>query len=231
MCTLKMLDKMFRFANKIVLIIAVSLFISNQLKAQHEQRDEHVADTHAEHADTEKEFNPGEFAIEHVSDSYDWHITSIGEKHFSIPLPVILYSKNPELHDGKAFHIFMSSKFHHGHSPHKGFQISHSEEFKGKIVELDAEGHEVGKPIDISITKTIAGSIISAIILIWLVFVVAGLAKRNKGKAPSGLQNLIEPVILFIRDEVAKPAIGEQKYEKFMPFLPVSYTHLRAHET
>jgi F-type H+-transporting ATPase subunit a len=210
---------MFRFANKILLIVAVSLLIPNQLLAQHEQKDEHSADTHAEHAGAEKKFNPGEFAIEHVSDSYDWHITSIGEKHISIPLPVILYSKNPELHDGKAFHIFMSSKFHHGHSSYKGFQISHSEEFNGKIVEIDAEGHELGKPIDISITKAIAGLIFSAVILIWLVLSVAGLAKRNKGKSPSGLQNLFEPVIIFIRDEVAKPAIGEKKYEKFMPFL------------
>src|SRR5690606_5238383 len=28
-----------------------------------------------------------------------------------------------------------------------------------------------------------------------------------------------EPIILFVRDEIAKPAIGDKKYEKFMPFL------------
>jgi F-type H+-transporting ATPase subunit a len=157
--------------------------------------------------------------IEHVLDAHDWHILSIGDKHISVPLPVMLYSKNPELHDGKSFHAFMSSKFHHGHDDYKGFRLSHSEENKGKIVEVDAKGHEVGKPIDISITKAIAGAIVAAIVLVWLLFATVRISKRNAGKAPTGLQNLIEPVILFIRDEVAKPAIGDKKYKKFMPFL------------
>ena len=55
--------------------------------------------------------------------------------------------------------------------------------------------------------------------LFWLVFSIAGSAKRNKGKAPTGVQNAFEPIILFIRDEVAKPAIGDKKFEKYMPFL------------
>ncbi|HYQ55835.1 MAG TPA: F0F1 ATP synthase subunit A, partial [Draconibacterium sp.] len=73
--------------------------------------------------------------------------------------------------------------------------------------------------IDISITKAIAGVLVSVIILFWLLFTTAKLARKNQGKAPSGLQNLMEPVIIFIRDEIAKPAIGDYKYEKFMPFL------------
>jgi F-type H+-transporting ATPase subunit a len=77
----------------------------------------------------------------------------------------------------------------------------------------------VGKPIDISVTKTVAGVLVSVIILFLLIFSVVRSTKRNKGKAPSGLQNLVEPVIIFIRDEIAKPAIGDKKYEKFMPFL------------
>ena len=208
---------MLKLSKAILTIFTLLLVGIYPIFAQHgheNEQDAHATDSH----DTEG-FNAGEFVIDHVSDAYDWHITSFGDKHISIPLPIILYSKNPELHGGKSLHIFMSSKFHHGHSAYKGFQISHSEEFNGKIVELDTHGHEIGKPIDISITKTIAGVLVSVIILFWLVFSVAGSAKRNKGKAPSGVQNLFEPIIIFIRDEVAKPAIGENKYEKFMPFL------------
>lgn len=213
---------MLKLTKGFVIVFFLSLVSFGPLQAQHGHEEEQSHST--EHAATnehheEESFNAGEFVIDHVSDSYDWHITSFGDKHISIPLPIILYSKKPELHDGKAFHVFMSSKFHHGHSDYEGFRISHSEEFDGKIVELDAGGHEVGKPIDISITKAIAGSLVSVVILLWLVFSVASSARKSKGKAPSGLQNLIEPVIFFIRDEVAKPAIGEHKYEKFMPFL------------
>lgn len=207
---------MLKLSKEIFILFALSIIGFVPLYAQHEPANEHATTTDSH----EKEaFNAGEFVIDHVSDSYDWHITSFGEKHISIPLPIILYSKNPEWHDGKAFNVFMSSKFHHAHSAYKGFQISQSEEFKGKIVELDAQNHEFGKPIDISITKTIAAVFVSVIILFWLVFSVAGSAKKNKGKAPKGIQNLFEPIILFIRDEVAKPAIGDKKYEKFMPFL------------
>jgi F-type H+-transporting ATPase subunit a len=214
---------MLKLTKGFFLILSLSILSLGPLQAQHgnDAESAHVSDAHAatdEHQE-EEGFNAGEFVIDHVSDSYDWHITSFGDKHISIPLPIILYSKHPELHEGKAFHVFMSSKFHHGHDAYKGFKISQGEAFKGKIVELDAGGHEIGKPIDISITKTIAGVIASVIILFWLLFTVARSAEKNKGKAPSGVQNLLEPIILFIRDEVAKPAIGEHKYEKFMPFL------------
>jgi F-type H+-transporting ATPase subunit a len=212
---------MLKLSKGIFILIALSLLSFDQLFAQHGQEAEpiHASETHVSDSHEDEKFNAGEFVIDHVSDSYDWHITSFGEKNISIPLPIILYSKNPDLHEGKAFHVFMSSKFHHGHTAYQGFQISRSEEFAGKIVELDSHGVELGKPIDISITKTIAGVLVSVIILFWLVFTIAGSTKRNKGKAPTGVQNAFEPIILFIRDEVAKPAIGDKKYEKFMPFL------------
>jgi F-type H+-transporting ATPase subunit a len=165
---------------------------------------------------SEEKFDAGKFVIEHVLDAYDWHIASVGEKHISVPLPVILYSQHPELHDGKKLHIFMSSKFHHGHDVYKGFRISHSEEFNGKIVELDEQEHEIGRPLDLSITKAIAGAMVSVIVLFSLLFTAVRTAKHNRGKAPSGVQNLIEPVIVFIRDEIAKPSIGEKNYKKFM---------------
>jgi F-type H+-transporting ATPase subunit a len=113
----------------------------------------------------------------------------------------------------------MSTKFHHAQEEYLGFRISHSKEFEGKIVELDANGTEIGKPIDFSITKVIAELLLTVVLLVWIFISMAAKATKNRGKAPSGMQNLLEPVILFVRDEVAIPTIGEKKYEKYMPFL------------
>ena len=208
---------MLKLFKGIFIFFTFLLFVTVPAIAQHNSHEgEH---SQATESHEEKSFNAGEFVMDHVSDAHEWHIFSVGETHISIPLPIILYSENPELHNGKSLSFFMSSKFHHGHEDYNGFRLSQSEENKGKIVEVDANGHELGKPLDVSITKTVAGIIVSVIILFWLVFSVASSAKRNKGKAPSGIQNLFEPIILFIRDEIAKPAIGEKKYEKYMPFL------------
>ncbi len=166
-----------------------------------------------------EKFNAGKFIIEHVSDAYEWHVVSFGDKHISIPLPVILYSKHPDLHEGKSFNMFMSSKFHHGNEAYNGFRISESKEFEGKIVELDSGGNEIGKPFDISITKVVAELLITLVILFWIFISVAAKAAKNINKAPTGLQNLLEPIIIFIRDQVAKPTIGDKKYERYMPFL------------
>ncbi len=203
-----------KIAKGILLLLALAAINFTNIYAQnHNGSEEHGQEAHKGNA-----FEAGKFVIEHVSDSYDWHILTIGETQVSVPLPVILYSSRPELHGGQRFFVFMSSKFHHGHAEYKGFRISQSEGNEGKIVELE-DGNEVGKPFDVSITKTIAGVIVSVIILLLIAMSVAKSAKKRRGVAPTGLQNLIEPVIIFIRDEVAKPAIGEKKFEKFVPFL------------
>ena len=167
--------------------------------------------TEAEHA--ENSFDPGEFIVHHVSDSYEWHIATFGETDISIPLPIILYSKQ----DG--WHFFLSSKFHNPDHQYRNFRTVHTGENAGKIEELNNHGEVIGLPIDLSITKAVAGILISVSILLWIFLTVAKSAKRNPDKAPTGLQNLLEPVIIFIRDEVAKPTIGDKKFEKFMPFL------------
>ena len=204
---------MLKYSTGIFLIFILNILFALNVAAE----ELHEVVTSGSHE--EEEFNAGKFIIEHVSDSYEWHVVSFGETHISIPLPILLYSKNPELHGGKSFHVFMSSKFHHGHESYNGFKISHSKEFEGKIVELDANGTELGKPIDFSVTKVVAEIMFTVILLFWIFISMAAKAVRNKDKAPSGLQNLLEPVILFIRDQVARPTIGDKKYEKYMPFL------------
>jgi F-type H+-transporting ATPase subunit a len=158
-------------------------------------------------------FNAGKFVIEHVSDAYEWHITSIGNRHITVPLPVILYSKS------KGLNIFSSSKFHHGHDAWNGFAIAQEGPYEGKIVELDDAGNFVGRPWDFSITKTVAGLLAGSLVVLLLLITVARSAKNSAGRAPRGMHNLVEPIIVFIRDEVAIPAIGDKKFERFMPFL------------
>lgn len=159
--------------------------------------------------DSEEEFNAGTMIVEHIIDAHEWHLWDIGDKHVSIPLPVILYD------EGK-FHLFMSSKFHHGHSSYRGYEIAHEEPNKGSIVRAD--NHKI-KPLDLSITKNVV-SLFFSIIMILLIFstVAKGYTKR-KNQAPKGIQSVLEPLIIFIRDDVAKASIGEKKYEKFLPFL------------
>jgi len=169
--------------------------------------------TKQETTSNSEEFNAGKFVIEHVSDAFEWHILTVGETHVSVPLPIILYSSD------KGWNFFMSSKFHHGHETYNGFRIEQEGENEGKIVEVNEQGEVVGLPIDLSITKTVAGIFVSVIVLLLIFLNIAKTAKRNAGKAPSGMQNLFEPIILFIRDDVARPAIGEHRYEKFMPYL------------
>lgn len=169
----------------------------------------------------QEEFNAGENIIEHIIDSHEWHIATWGHTHISIPLPVIL------IHDGNLY-AFWSSKFHHGHASYKGFRLETEGEYKGKIVHYPSYNYldeeivaEDGPslPLDLSITKNVAALLINMILLSWIFISVARAYKRREGQAPKGLQSLLEPLILFIRDDVAKAAIGEKKYEKYLPFL------------
>ena len=158
----------------------------------------------------EEGFNPGTFILDHIGDAYDWHILTYNKHPVSIPLPVILYSKQ------SGFHVFMSSKFHHGHENYKGFRIAgKGEQNEGKVVEL-ATGERPA--LDISITKNVFALFVSIAIFLWIFISVANTYVRRGNQAPKGLQSWVEPVILFVRDDIARPAIGH-KYKQFMPYL------------
>ncbi|MDP3444459.1 MAG: F0F1 ATP synthase subunit A, partial [Ignavibacteria bacterium] len=165
---------------------------------------------HDNHSKDEK-FDAGSMIIGHIVDAYEWHIATLGETHISIPLPVILY-------DEGQWHFFLSSKFHHGHEAYKGYEIATEGMVKGKIIRKLDDGTYI-RPWDFSITKNVAAIFISSFVMI-LIFMSVGKAyKRTRKHAPTGFQSLIEPVIVFIRDEVARTSIGEKHYEKFLPYL------------
>ncbi|MFU8842300.1 MAG: F0F1 ATP synthase subunit A [Bacteroidales bacterium] len=158
--------------------------------------------------DSEDGYDPGAVIFDHILDAHDWHIMDIGKTHVSIPLPVIL------IHKGKLY-AFLSSKFHHGHDEYKGFKLMTKGDNKGKIVHV-----ETGElPLDFSITKNVASLFISILFLSILLIHVGKQYNKTRGRAPRGVQSFLEPLILFVRDDIAKASIGEHRYERFVPFL------------
>ena len=158
-----------------------------------------------------EKFSPGEFMLEHVGDNHEWHITTIGHTIIAIPLPVIVYSKV------SGWKIFLSSKFEHGTKSYVNFEIAKEGPHKGKIVENTDKGQIA--PLDLSITKVVFSLIISAGLILFLFISIAKKYQKNPNKAPKGIQSALEPLILFVRDDIARPSIGEKNYEKFMPYL------------
>jgi len=176
-----------------------------------------AGDSGAEHG--EKKFDAGAMIMEHIGDSHGWHLWGKGHNAVSVPLPIIIYSGE------RGITTFMSSSFHHGEMTYKGYRLTE----KGKIEavqqmdEVPAESAAIDEKvnasiIDFSITKNVAALLFSIILILWMFISVAKSYARRKGEAPKGLQSLIEPLVVFVRDDIAKASIGP-KYEKFMPYL------------
>jgi len=161
----------------------------------------------------EKKFNAGEMIIEHVIDQHEWHIAEIGGTHITVPLPIIL------LDNGKPV-FFMSSKFHHGTEVYNGYKLGTEKPYKGKIYKVKTDGtpDETATIIDLSITKNVFALFFGIAVILFLLISVAKTYTKRRGMAPKGLQSWIEPLIIFIRDDVAKPAIGKH-YQRYLPFL------------
>ncbi len=188
-------------------------------------------DTEDAHAVSENELDYGSVIMHHISDDYVFQV--FGSVH--LPLPIIIYEK------GEGFHIFNSNKLlvqDEKHLSNGKFYYHHG---KLMIPVLDAEGHvqhdENGNVIgkaearlgdlftgnpnvfyNFSVTKNVFGLFLSIFILLLIFMSVAKTYKKNPNAAPKGLQGMMEIIIVFVRDEIAKPFIGN-KYEKFMPYL------------
>jgi F-type H+-transporting ATPase subunit a len=159
-------------------------------------------EAHDAHApEPEKELNVSEVIIHHVLDDHVWHISD----NLVIHLPIIVYSKE------KGLDIFSSANFyeHHQIVPYKGYKLEHNH------IYLEETNKAV---LDLSITKNVAMLLINAALLLVVFLSVATAYKRNQGRAPKGLQSFIEPVIVFVKDEIVKPNIGHH-YEKYLPYM------------
>ena len=151
-------------------------------------------------ASEEKGFNPTPHILHHIADSYEWHLWG----DVSIPLPVILYTEGN-------FDVFMSSDFHHGKSKvikgDRTYKIDHHH-----IIEENNK-----KIVNLSITKNVASMLFSGLLLVLIVLKASRAYKKTK-TAPKGLQAFLEPLILFVREDIIKSNIGP-KHEKYTMFL------------
>lgn len=168
------------------------------------------------------------YIIHHIKDSHDFSLFSYtdGEgvrKHFGFPLPVIVYTS-------QGLVSFMSSEFHHNDDGHvivekDGLKFA---KIHSKIYELDAEASTVSfdadhhptnahKVLDFSITKSVVGILFVGLLLLWW---FSSLAKQYKTKQiPTGFARVLEPLVIYVRDEIARPNIGDKHYRRFTGYL------------
>jgi F-type H+-transporting ATPase subunit a len=185
---------------KSILVLAFGLFFSvfsANLFAQ---------ETPHEEGHKEEKLDPAKIIMDHIKDAHEFHFFTAGSFHATIPLPVILYSPT------KGMSVFSSSHFgHEGEEAYNGYKF---DEMKNIVSE---DGTVV---YDFSLTKNVVQMILALIVLVLLMTGIAKKYKKGIGvtSAPKGWQNAIEPVITFVRDDVAKPNLGK-KWTKYMPYL------------
>ena len=196
-----------------VVFFAVLATFSSVRAAVVNEVDSAVSESHEGHA--EEPFQPTEMIMEHISDSHDWHLWG----HTSVPLPVILYTD-------KGFEVFLTSEFHHGEQDYQGKHYTYRWVDKKRIRVVNGAGDvdeaASARVWDFSITKNVASMFLSVILLVLIFSSVAGAYKKRVGKAPKGFQSLIEPIIIFVRDDIARPNIGHT-YARFMPLLLTTF--------
>ncbi|AJH13309.1 MULTISPECIES: F0F1 ATP synthase subunit A [Myroides] len=157
----------------------------------------------------------------HLADDYSFIFFSdeATGKHYGFPLPVILIDNGLK--------VFMSSEFDYGNKvvekDGQHYKLYHSKIYKtdaAGTIEYDAEHHPTNeKPLDFSITKNVA-SLLFTTVLIFLMFLsLAKTYKKGPNNLPKGFARALEPMVLYVRDEMAIPNIGKDKYKKFMPYL------------
>ena len=188
--------------------------------------------------ESSSKFDASEVIFGHVLDAHQYHFFSYKgsdgtEHHATLPLPVILYSPQ------KGFSVFSSSRFHHGEEAYDGYRLvtpAYKEELAKEgydekdlkamtnesIVAVNEDGtpEKSVKVYDFSLSRNVVQMILALAVLVWIMTSIAKKYKKGFGvtSAPKGTQNLMEPVITFVRDEIARPNLGH-KYGKYMPFL------------
>ena len=161
----------------------------------------------AEHKTTEEKFDPTTAILNHVQDAYEFHFFQVGDFHASIYLPVILYSPQ------KGFSIFSSKRFGHDHDQtYDGYRM----QGENAIVPVNA-GEQL---YDFSLTRNVIQTFLALALFTILMIKIGNKYKKGHGiiSAPSGAQGFMEPIIIFIRDNVGKNNLGN-RWERYMPYL------------
>ena len=145
-----------------------------------------------------------EIVFGHIGDSYEWHITTWGKTHITIPLPIIVYSSTT------GWHTFLSSRLEENGGSYEGLSIApEGSKYEGKLVEYNAAGEQV-RPWDISITKVTFALLFNSVLLLVIVLSVAHwYRKRPRGAlAPGGFIGFMEMFIMMVNDDIIKSCVG-----------------------
>lgn len=170
-------------------------------------------------------FDPKAMILHHVKDAHEFHLWDWKGSPVSLSLPIILWTDN-------GLTSFSSSKFHHDDEGHTIVEANGGRFVKlhEKIYQLDeaadsviydADHHPTNaqKPIDLSITRNVFMMWVSVALLLFIFLTTARSYKKSQDGVPTGIAGFMEPLIIFVRDEIGKPMIGEHKYKKYMPYL------------
>ena len=166
----------------------------------------------------ENTVNVKEIVFGHIGDSYEWHITTWGKTHITIPLPIIVYSS------ATGWHAFLSSRLAENGGTYEGLSIApEGSKYEGKLVEYNAAGEQV-RPWDISITKVTFALLFNSVLLLVIVLSVAHwYRKRPQGAlAPGGFIGFMEMFIMMVNDDIIKSCVGPN-YRKFAPYLLTAF--------
>ena len=173
---------------------------------------------------TDRKTEIKEYIQHHLLDSYDFNLTSYTKEngehaYVGFPLPVILWDNGLK--------VFSSSKFHHGETVAEVggdyYKLHHGKIYKvegsnGEIIE-DEHHHAINeKPLDFSITKNVIMIFMVFLIMFVMFSRMAKKYKSNKGM-PKGMGRFLEPIVLYVRDDIAIPNIGEKHYKRYMSYL------------
>ena len=159
-----------------------------------------------------------EIVFGHIGDAYEWHITTWGKTHVTIPLPIIVYSSQT------GWHAFLSSRLEENGGSYEGFFIAPAgSRYEGKLVEHDAAGNEI-RPWDISITKVTLSLLINSVLLLVIILAVAQWYRKHpqRSAAPGGFIGFMEMFIMMVNDDIIKSCVGP-KYRKFAPYLLTAF--------
>lgn len=175
----------------------------------------------------EKKFDISSMIFHHIGDDHQWHFATIGHSHLSIPLPVIFYSEDKGLEMFSYAHLMKhdeneSAPVYAGYTVDSHGKIACTDSSRAIFTLLSdghhSENHASVKVYDLSITKNVASLLLSVVLLIGIFGTIASAYKKRRGMAPSGIQSFFEPIIVFIRDDIAVPNIGK-KAERYLPYL------------
>jgi len=208
----------------IVTFVSALFIMGTALASGHEAGDKH---------EEEEAFNVNEMIMHHIGDAHEWHLWGDAHEGTSIYLPIILM-------DG-GLQMFSSSNFYHGEAgvavdetsgeeihyllgtgPAKGYAMLHETIYKldehGELHFEEGHPHNA-QPLDFSITRNVVSLFLTFFLMMVIMLSVAKYYKKNGAVAPRGIAGWIEPIIVFVRDDIAKENIGEAKYKKYVPYL------------